>query len=180
MLESTHRGRAACLMIRMLTVVNIFLYDELLSIWHMTVSRVTYDVVILTADWLMDGRTDGRTFFCARACMKTATTTTAMTTLNYVCARVFGVFVRVCVQEDVFIVEHPELQDGSPQPWPMQVVASHVRDFVNKHGVKTVNHCSVLYYTAQYHCTFSCGGGGGRGGYLEESYAQVFFNDPSF
>lgn len=41
-------------------------------------------------------------------------------------------------QEDVSIVEHRQLQDGSREPWPAGVVASYVRDFVEKRGVNTV------------------------------------------
>ena len=36
------------------------------------------------------------------------------------------------------IIEHPDLQDGSTEPWPKEVVSSHVRDFVKKSGIKTV------------------------------------------
>lgn len=36
------------------------------------------------------------------------------------------------------IVEHPLLQDGSTEAWPADTVASHVRDFVQNFGIKTV------------------------------------------
>lgn len=36
------------------------------------------------------------------------------------------------------VVEHPSLQDGSTEAWPADTVASHVRDFVQKFGIKTV------------------------------------------
>lgn len=41
-------------------------------------------------------------------------------------------------QDDVVIVEHPLLQDGSTEAWPADTVASHVRDFVQNFGIKTV------------------------------------------
>lgn len=49
------------------------------------------------------------------------------------------------LQEDVFVVEHEDLQDGSEEPWPTEVVAQHVREFVEKSGVKTVRHCSGFH-----------------------------------
>lgn len=50
---------------------------------------------------------------------------------------IFPLSFSVC-QEDVFIIEHPDLQDGSTEPWPEEVVAEHVREFVRKNGVNTV------------------------------------------
>lgn len=41
-------------------------------------------------------------------------------------------------EDDVVIIEHPDLKDGSTKPWPPEVVSSHVRDFVKKSGVKTL------------------------------------------
>lgn len=41
------------------------------------------------------------------------------------------------------VVEHPSLQDGSTEAWPADTVASHVRDFVQKFGIKTVRAASV-------------------------------------
>ena len=41
------------------------------------------------------------------------------------------------------IIEHPELQDGSAKPWPAEVVATQVREFVQKNSVNSV---SAIFY----------------------------------
>lgn len=46
-------------------------------------------------------------------------------------------------QEDVFVIEHPGLQDGSKEPWPPALVADHVQELVKKHDVKTVGPCRL-------------------------------------
>lgn len=42
------------------------------------------------------------------------------------------------------VIEHPSLQDGSTETWPADTVASHVRDFVQKFGIKTVR--AVVFF----------------------------------
>eukprot|EP00752_Nemacystus_decipiens_P014157 g12589.t1 len=39
---------------------------------------------------------------------------------------------------DIVVIEHPALQDGSTEAWPADTVASFVRDFVLKFGIKTI------------------------------------------
>ena len=51
-------------------------------------------------------------------------------------------------QDDVVIVEHPDLQDGSTNPWPPEVISSHVRDFVKKSGIKTVRSRRVCMHAS--------------------------------
>ncbi|CAB1097639.1 unnamed protein product [Ectocarpus sp. CCAP 1310/34] len=41
-------------------------------------------------------------------------------------------------EDDVVIIEHPKLQDGSTEAWPADVVSSHVHDFVQKFGIQTI------------------------------------------
>ncbi|CAN0239261.1 unnamed protein product, partial [Ascophyllum nodosum] len=41
-------------------------------------------------------------------------------------------------EDDVNIIEHPELQDGSAKPWPAEVVATQVREFVQKNSVNSI------------------------------------------
>ena len=53
-------------------------------------------------------------------------------------------------QDDVVVIEHPDLQDGSTKPWPPEVVSSHVRDFVKKTGVKTVRSRTVCAFHATW------------------------------
>ena len=55
------------------------------------------------------------------------------------------------------VVEHPSLQDGSTEAWPADTVASHVRDFVQKFGIKTVRAASVSVpatLAAMYCCIY--------------------------
>lgn len=53
-------------------------------------------------------------------------------------------------QDDVVIVEHPDMQDGSTKPWPPEVISSHVRDFVKKSGIKTVRSWLVCVLLAAW------------------------------
>ncbi|CAN0284386.1 unnamed protein product [Ectocarpus sp. 8 AP-2014] len=41
-------------------------------------------------------------------------------------------------EDDVVVIEHPKLQDGSTEAWPADVVSSHVHDFVQKFGIQTI------------------------------------------
>ncbi|CAM9180910.1 unnamed protein product [Choristocarpus tenellus] len=41
-------------------------------------------------------------------------------------------------REDISLVEHKLLSDGSKEPWPPEVVVPHVASFVTKHSVKTL------------------------------------------
>lgn len=50
------------------------------------------------------------------------------------------------LKDDVVIIEHPKLQDGSTEAWPADVVSSHVHDFVQKFGIQTVRQARFLVH----------------------------------
>lgn len=51
---------------------------------------------------------------------------------------------RDVAQDDLLVIDHPELQDGSTYTWAPEVVAPHIDKFVQKFGINTVRYVAQL------------------------------------